>query len=37
MKARILGLMAMMLAVFGTTANAATKMAASGGCCPFCK
>lgn len=37
MKARVLGVMAMVLALFGTTAAAATKVGASGGCCPFCK
>ena len=37
MKAKLIGLMAMVLAVFGTTAAAATKVAASGGCCPLCK
>jgi hypothetical protein len=37
MKAKMIGLMAMVLAVFGTTAAAATKVAASGGCCPFCR
>lgn len=38
MKAKLVGLMAMVLAVFGTTpAAAATKVAASGGCCPLCR
>lgn len=36
MKAKLVGLMAMLLAVFGTTAAAATKAAGSG-CCPLCK
>lgn len=38
MKVKLVGLMAMVLAVFGTTAAAAaTKVIASGGCCPLCK
>lgn len=37
MKARLMALMAMLLGVFGITAGAATKIAANGGCCPFCK
>lgn len=37
MKARILGLLAMVLAVSGTTVAAATKVTGTGGCCPFCK
>jgi hypothetical protein len=37
MKARLLGVMALALAVFDTTAVAVTKVTASGGCCPFCK
>jgi hypothetical protein len=37
MKAKLIGVLALALAVFGTTATAATKVAASGGCCPFCK
>lgn len=37
MKTKVLGLMAMALGMFATTAAAATKVAASGGCCPFCK
>jgi len=36
MKAKLVGLMAVVVAVFGTTAAAATKVAASG-CCPLCK
>lgn len=36
MKAKLVGLMAMLLAVFGTTAAAATKVAGSG-CCPLCR
>jgi hypothetical protein len=35
MKARLVGLMAMLLAVFGTTAMAATTVGGSG-CCPLC-
>jgi len=37
MKARTFGLMALVFGVFATTAVAATTVAASGGCCPFCK
>ena len=38
MKARLLGFAALMMALFATTAAAATKVAASGCCpCPFCK
>lgn len=37
MKGKLLGLMALVLAVFGATATAATKVTANGGCCPFCK
>jgi hypothetical protein len=36
MKARLMGLMALLLAVFGTTAAAATRVAGTG-CCPLCK
>jgi hypothetical protein len=37
MKAKLIGVLALALAVFGTTATAATKVAASGGCCPLCR
>jgi hypothetical protein len=38
MKARLVGLAAVLFGVFATTAAAATKVAASGCCpCPFCK
>lgn len=37
MKGKLVGLMALVLAVFGTTAAAATTVTANGGCCPFCK
>jgi hypothetical protein len=38
MKARLIGLMALALGLFATTATAATKLTASGCCpCPFCK
>jgi len=37
MKTRILGIAAALIALFTTTAMAATKVAANGGCCPFCK
>ena len=38
MKAKILGLAAVLLGVFAATPTAATKVAASGCCpCPFCK
>jgi len=33
----MLGIMAAFIALFTTTALAATKVAANGGCCPFCK
>jgi hypothetical protein len=36
MKLRLMGLMAVMLAVFATTSAAATQLAGSG-CCPLCK
>lgn len=36
MKAKLVGVMAMLLAVFGTTAAAATEVVGSG-CCPLCK
>jgi hypothetical protein len=36
MKRKILGLLGMTMAVFGTTAMAATQVVASG-CCPLCK
>ena len=36
MKTRLVGVMAMLVAVFGTTAAAATKLCGSG-CCPLCK
>ena len=36
MKARLRGLMVALVAVFATTAAAATKVAATG-CCPLCK
>lgn len=37
MRTRLWGLAAMLLGLFGTTAAAATKVAANGGCCPFCR
>ncbi len=37
MKTRILGIAAALAALFTTTAMAATKVAANGGCCPFCR
>ena len=37
MKAELIGLMAVAVAVLGTTGAAATKVAANGGCCPLCK
>jgi len=37
MKPRLLGYVAALIALFGTAANAATKAAASGGGCPFCR
>jgi len=37
MKTRILGITAALIALFTTTAMAATRVAATGGCCPFCK
>ena len=37
MKSKVLGIAAAMVALFTTTAVAATKVAESGGCCPFCK
>lgn len=37
MKLRLLGYVAALIALFGTAANAATKAAASGGGCPFCR
>jgi hypothetical protein len=37
MKSKVLGLVAVAFGVAATTAAAATKVAASGGCCPFCK
>ncbi len=37
MKVRVLSLIALAFGVFATTAAAATKVAACGGCCPFCK
>jgi hypothetical protein len=37
MKAKLIGLTAMVLALFGTAAAAATTATSSGGCCPFCK
>jgi hypothetical protein len=36
MKTKLLGLAAALLAMFATTATAATKLAGTG-CCPFCK
>jgi len=37
MKTTLLGLTAVVVALFASTATAATKVAANGGCCPFCK
>ncbi len=37
MKVRVLSLIALAFGVFATTAAAATKVAACGGCGPFCK
>ncbi len=37
MKSKVVALMAVAFGVFATTAAAATKVAACGGCCPFCK
>ena len=37
MKTKLVGVLATVFALFGTTAMAATKVASQGGCCPFCK
>ena len=37
MKTKMIGIAAALVALFTTTAVAATKVAANGGCCPFCK
>lgn len=37
MKLNLLGYVAALVGLFGTAANAATKVAASGGCCPLCR
>lgn len=36
MKMRLFGIAAALMALFGTTAAASTKLASTG-CCPFCK
>lgn len=37
MKSKVLALVAVAVGVAATTASAATRVVASGGCCPFCR